>query len=602
MTGRRSYLLWAALLAGPALVLALLGFRAVDRADTIRRREAQDAAGAAATDAMRAAAARLTETARREDARPYYEFQGRYMPAGVQGVGPAFVSNGFVAARAAPGEPAWWFRYVLAQGKVSGPEILPSGPGVPGPKSPEVLAYDATLRAKLLAASRADWSNARVTPVPLDVVAANEEVGQLLEEVDVAQSEGRQTAYLEGFQSRVQNARGGARPAPAPIGVRSLSPRFLASPQLAAPPLVLWKVFWVPGDDAKEQRDAPVDRWILVGCAFPDPIGAPASTGGDTPPPPGAPRFEVGGTVAGRTAGRSLGQYLEVEGADLAVDHLGVVGIPDEAAVARARQDDFESHLWTSPGLLSVVGIGLFVLFRAVRRESDVARRKQDFVAAVTHELKTPLAGIRMYADMLKEGWVPEGESSASYAERIVDETKRLSGLVDQVLDFAAFERGVASFSPVPGDLGRAVSEAAELCRPAADEAGVALRVEPATGHPSVSFDGSLVRSLVVNLVDNAIKYSARAPTKEVAIRVEPAPGEVVVSVADRGVGIPKADRERVFEPFFRSGDELTRTAKGVGIGLALVARYARAHGARIELESEVGQGTTVRVRFPAPS
>ncbi len=274
----------------------------------------------------------------------------------------------------------------------------------------------------------------------------------------------------------------------------------------------------------------------------------------------------------------------------------------DTNALDREASADRRRYLWTSAGLLGVVAVGLFVLFRAVRRESDAAQRRQDFVSAVTHELKTPLAGIRMYADMLKEGWVPEGESSTTYAERIVGETKRLSGLVDQVLDFSAYERGVSSFQPVLGDLGVAVREAVELCAPAASEAGVPVHVEIEPGLPPVTFDGTLVRPLVVNLVDNAIKYSARSETKEVRVGVRREGATVVLSVADRGVGIPAADRSRVFEPFFRSGEEMTRTARGVGIGLALVARYAKAHDAKIELESEVGRGTTVTVRFPGKS
>jgi two-component system cell cycle sensor histidine kinase PleC len=169
---------------------------------------------------------------------------------------------------------------------------------------------------------------------------------------------------------------------------------------------------------------------------------------------------------------------------------------------------------------------------------------------------------------------------------------------VDQVLDLAALERGVAVLNAQPGDLGEAVRDAAALLAPQAEEAGVSLATTVEEGLPVVSFDPRLVRPLVLNLVDNAIKYSARAAVKEVLVGVRREGDRVVVSVADRGVGIDPKVRKAVFEPFQRAGDEMTRAAPGVGIGLALVKRYADAHNARLHLSSEPGRGTTVEVRF----
>ena len=278
---------------------------------------------------------------------------------------------------------------------------------------------------------------------------------------------------------------------------------------------------------------------------------------------------------------------------------LRILTEPDRAAVEAQHGDELQRLHVIVAGLVIVVGLGLFVLVRSVRREVEAAQRKEDFVAAVTHELKTPLAGIRMYADMLKEGWVPEGETAEGYAQRIVDETKRLGSLVDQVLDVASFDRGVAPFAPLPGDLGAAVRDAVALCAPGAEEAGVPVAVEVEAGLPAVRFDGALVRPIVLNLVDNAVKYSARAPVKDVRVSVRRDGDRVALVVADRGVGIPAADRKRVFEPFYRSGREETRTTRGVGLGLALVDRYVRSHGATLALDSEEGRGTTVTVRFP---
>jgi two-component system phosphate regulon sensor histidine kinase PhoR len=235
-----------------------------------------------------------------------------------------------------------------------------------------------------------------------------------------------------------------------------------------------------------------------------------------------------------------------------------------------------------------------------VRRELRLAARKQDFVAAVTHELRTPLAGIRMYAEMLGEGWVPEGASAREYAGRIVGESQRLSALVDQVLDLAAHDRGTARAKVAPGDLAAAVRGAVALAEGSAREAQVPLSFEVEPSLPHARFDPDLLRPLVLNLVDNAVKYSAKAATKEVRVLVRRGGGGVEVVVADRGPGLPDEVRRHLFEPFTRGGREDTREARGVGLGLALVRRYADAMGARVNLDSEPGRGTTAVVRFRA--
>jgi signal transduction histidine kinase len=204
-----------------------------------------------------------------------------------------------------------------------------------------------------------------------------------------------------------------------------------------------------------------------------------------------------------------------------------------------------------------------------------------------------------MFAEMLKHGWAGTAEKSERYATRILDETDRLGNLVDQVLDLAALERGVADVNATVGDLGEAVADAAALMQAKADEAGASLAVDIAPDLPRISFDARLVRPLVLNLIDNAIKYSGRSDIKAVRVSVRAEGERVVVRVADQGEGISPAARKTLFEPFQRAGDEMTRTAPGVGIGMALVKRYADAHRARVVVDSEVGVGTTIAVRFP---
>jgi two-component system phosphate regulon sensor histidine kinase PhoR len=189
-------------------------------------------------------------------------------------------------------------------------------------------------------------------------------------------------------------------------------------------------------------------------------------------------------------------------------------------------------------------------------------------------------------------------EMANDYATRILSETERLGHLVNQVLDLAALERGVAALNAQVGDLGETAESAVALLGAKAESAGVALTVQVDEGVPEFAFDPQLVRPMILNLVDNAIKYSGKSEHKEVRVRVSREGERVVLSVADRGVGIDPKARKGVFEPFQRAGDEMTRDAPGIGIGLALVKRYAEAHNARVHLVSEPGVGTTVSVRF----
>lgn len=254
--------------------------------------------------------------------------------------------------------------------------------------------------------------------------------------------------------------------------------------------------------------------------------------------------------------------------------------------------------VWLLSGVLAVIAVGLYVLTRGLRREVALARRKEDFLAAVTHELKTPLAGIRMHADMLREGWVDDAEASRRYATRILDETDRLGHLVDQVLDLAALERGVARAHAAPGDLAESVRSAVAMLEPAAAEARARLVLDLPEDLPPVPFDPRLVRPMVMNLVDNAVKYGVGDGGGDVRVALRREPGRVVLEVADDGPGMAPSVLKTPFAPFLRAGDELTRERPGIGIGLALVKRYAEAHDADVVLDSAPGRGTRIRVRF----
>ncbi|MEZ5460704.1 sensor histidine kinase [Dokdonella sp.] len=237
---------------------------------------------------------------------------------------------------------------------------------------------------------------------------------------------------------------------------------------------------------------------------------------------------------------------------------------------------------WAGVLLTSVLVLGFLALYRLGLRQIQLARQQQDFVSAVSHELKTPLTSIRMYAEMLREGWPDEARKREYYAF-IHDESERLSRLIGNVLQLARLER-----SELQLDLGLVrVSELADLLRSRLDSqivrAGFTCKHDIAAeaAEHSVLVDTDAVVQIMINLVDNALKFSARADRREIDIRVSrQGSGQIAFSVRDYGPGVESSQLRKIFTLFYRSGDEMRREAPGTGIGLALVRQLARAmHG-----------------------
>jgi signal transduction histidine kinase len=230
----------------------------------------------------------------------------------------------------------------------------------------------------------------------------------------------------------------------------------------------------------------------------------------------------------------------------------------------------------------------------------EYAERRSNFVAAVSHELKTPLTAIRMYGEMLRDGVVPSESKRGEYYATITDEAERLSRLINNVLEFSKLEKGHGELALVVGDVADVVREAAGRLAPHAERAGFALRVEAEDGMPPVRFDRDALLQVLFNLVDNAIKYAASAARREIVLAVTRSGDDVAVSVRDFGPGVPRGELRRVFEPFHRGGHELTRRAKGTGIGLALVRELAAAMRARVQGDTPEDGGFRVRLVFGA--
>ena len=264
------------------------------------------------------------------------------------------------------------------------------------------------------------------------------------------------------------------------------------------------------------------------------------------------------------------------------------------ASLSRTLQAAEERVAWILGVTSIVVALGMLFGWRAVRAETRLSERKEEFVSAVSHELRTPLTSIRMYADMLREGWVDDEHTQNDYFELIAAESERLARLVNNVLDFSRFEKGKKSFDLRLGDPAPVVRETVEMLRPYLKEKGIEVQLDMPATLPACNFDHDALTQILVNLIDNAVKYGR----DEVRVEGLADNGEVVLRVLDRGPGVPPAERERIFEAFHRGANE--KTGGGSGLGLALVDAYAKAHAGRIEVGDREGGGAVFALRLPA--
>lgn len=248
--------------------------------------------------------------------------------------------------------------------------------------------------------------------------------------------------------------------------------------------------------------------------------------------------------------------------------------------------------------LMFVATVGIYAVDRMTRVVVDYAERRSNFVAAVSHELKTPLTSIRMYGEMLRDGLVPSEAKRSEYYTTITDESERLSRLIDNVLEFSRLEQNRRDLHLVVGSLSDAIRDAIEKLRTHIEREGFRLELDLDDRLPAVQFDRDGVTQLVFNLVDNALKYARHAETRTIEIGLHLENERVELRVRDFGPGVPDDQLRRVFEPFYRIGEELTRTTEGTGIGLALVKELAEGMGAVVFGRNASGGGFEVRVAF----
>jgi signal transduction histidine kinase len=267
----------------------------------------------------------------------------------------------------------------------------------------------------------------------------------------------------------------------------------------------------------------------------------------------------------------------------------------------RSIEEEVRRMALTKTALIGFIDLmllaGLFLVYANVRRELHLSRLKSDFVANVSHELKTPLALIRLFAETLELRRVPSEEKAQQYYRVINKESQRLTQLINNILDFSRIEAGRKEYRFRPTDVGAVVGEVVESYRFPIEQQGFDLEVSIAEDLPEIVVDPEALSQALLNLVNNAIKYSG--DQKHLGLDVRREHDRVVISVTDRGVGIPKAEQQKIFEKFYRVEDTLIHTTKGSGLGLALVKHIMDAHGGTVELTSAPGEGTTFRLLVP---
>ncbi len=241
---------------------------------------------------------------------------------------------------------------------------------------------------------------------------------------------------------------------------------------------------------------------------------------------------------------------------------------------------------------------GVILALRTASREMRLSQMKADFVSNVSHELRTPLASIRVFGEFLRLGRTRTAEKTREYGQYIEVESRRLTQLINNVLDFSRIESGRKTYNFDQLDLEEVVHETLECFEVRLAQSGFTIEFEaPGELVPSVRADRDALGQALSNLVENAVKYSGES--REIKVGLEQENGHARLWVADHGIGISREEQQHIFERFHRVGSSLVHDVKGFGLGLSIVSHVVQAHGGGIDVESELGKGSRFTIRLP---
>ena len=240
---------------------------------------------------------------------------------------------------------------------------------------------------------------------------------------------------------------------------------------------------------------------------------------------------------------------------------------------------------------------GLFLAIRTVTRELELAKMKSDFVSTISHEFKSPLTSIRQLSEMLQAGRVPSEERRQEYYDILLEQSERLSLLTDNVLNFAKMEEGKKEYDFELTDVGLLLKEIVATIQDRVRHDGYEIQTDIQESLTPVMADSDALSQAINNLLDNAIKYSGKI--KKVVVQAYTEGGNLAIAVKDFGVGIKKEKLEKIFDRFYRGGEELTRSVRGSGLGLTLVKKIVEAHSGTVQVKSQPGKGSTFTISLP---
>lgn len=264
----------------------------------------------------------------------------------------------------------------------------------------------------------------------------------------------------------------------------------------------------------------------------------------------------------------------------------------------RAAGERITVYMWTGTLVIVLILVSGAVAARSIGKQVKLNRLKNDFIATVTHELKTPLASMRVLVDTLLEGRYRDQQQVTEYLELISKENGRLSRLIDNFLTFSRMERNKQAFRMRHTSPAVIARNAAEAVRTKFDKPSCRFEMEIAEDLPDVTADPDAMVTVLVNLLDNAYKYSR--DEKHIVLHVTGENGSVRFAVSDDGVGVPRRAVKRIFKRFYQADRTLSRRAEGCGLGLSIARFIVDAHGGTIRVESRLGQGSTFTVTLPA--
>jgi signal transduction histidine kinase len=274
------------------------------------------------------------------------------------------------------------------------------------------------------------------------------------------------------------------------------------------------------------------------------------------------------------------------------------------ATPGQVARSSFLVNLGLSAALAVVLLGGLALTLRTASREMKLSQMKSDFVSNVSHELRTPLASIRVFGELLRLGRFDGTDKVREYGDYIETESRRLTQLINNLLDFASIESGRKSYRFECVDLRELVCETLKTFGVRLRQSGFRVTFDGDPGPlPPLRLDPGAIAQSLSNLLDNAVKYSHtsahQTEDKEIRVGLRREGDSIVIAVQDHGVGIPRDEQTKIFDRFHRVGTGLVHDVKGSGLGLSIVQHIVEAHHGRVTVESRVGEGSTFSIHLP---